>query len=255
MNDTFQRLKKNPLGRDFVVGDLHGMFHVLELGLEKLGFDPDHDRMISVGDLIDRGPESHRALEFIEAPWFHAVQGNHEQLLLDSALDKDLACSWLTLNGGEWWVSLPQHQQTRFQEEIRKLPLAIEVETDLGRVGIVHADIPPEMNWQTFIQRLEKEQRLRDFAVWSRKRINRLIRGEEITPVQGIDLVIFGHTPIPEARLRGNIYYLDTGAAYSHHAQGAKLSILQIHPQQTLTTLNTTCKKDDDGDDDRPGPD
>ncbi|MCG5500477.1 metallophosphoesterase [Ectothiorhodospira lacustris] len=254
MSNAFLRLERNARGRDFVVGDLHGMFSALEQALENLEFNPNRDRIISVGDLIDRGPESHRALEFLAAPWFHAVQGNHEQLLLDAAKDKDLACSWLTLNGGEWWVSISRQQQEQFQQTLSQLPFAIEVDTEQGRVGIVHADIPPDMNWQIFSRRLKDEQKLRDYALWSRKRINRLLKGETIPAVAGIDLVIFGHTPIPEACHSGNIYYLDTGATYGHQSQDAKLSILQIHPQRTLTTLNTACKKDN-GDDDRPGSD
>ncbi|MCG5513622.1 metallophosphoesterase [Ectothiorhodospira shaposhnikovii] len=255
MSNAFLRLEKNTRGRDFVVGDLHGMFSALEQALDNLRFEPDRDRMISVGDLIDRGPESHRALEFLAAPWFHAVQGNHEQLLLDSAVDKDLACSWLSLNGGEWWVSISREQQERFQQTLQQLPFAIEVDTDQGLVGIVHADIPPDMPWQRFSQRLEDEQKLRDYALWSRKRINRLLKGETIPSVPGIDLVIFGHTPVPEARLCGNIYYLDTGATYGHQSRDAKLSILQIHPRRNLTTLNTARRKDKNGDDDRSGSD
>lgn len=39
--------------------------------------------MLSVGDLVDRGPDSIGCLKLLEAPWFHAVMGNHEQLLLN----------------------------------------------------------------------------------------------------------------------------------------------------------------------------
>ena len=51
------RFEENATGRDFVVGDLHGMFSHLEALLNEVAFDESADRLFSVGDLIDRGPE------------------------------------------------------------------------------------------------------------------------------------------------------------------------------------------------------
>ena len=56
---------RNERGRDFVVGDIHGMFSALENFLEELSFDPGRDRLFSVGDLIDRGPESDPVLQWL----------------------------------------------------------------------------------------------------------------------------------------------------------------------------------------------
>jgi len=77
------RLARNQKGRDFVVGDLHGHRSLFEVELDRLGFDPNCDRVASVGDLIDRGPESLDTLSLIEQPWFCAVLGNHELMLLN----------------------------------------------------------------------------------------------------------------------------------------------------------------------------
>ena len=49
-------------GRDLVAGDLHGYFDTLEEALKTLRFDPAHDRLFGVGDLVDRGPRSLRPL-------------------------------------------------------------------------------------------------------------------------------------------------------------------------------------------------
>ncbi|WP_018954038.1 metallophosphoesterase [Thioalkalivibrio sulfidiphilus] len=234
-----RRLERNPYGRDFAVGDIHGMFSQLEKALDTLCFDPDHDRLISVGDLIDRGPESHRVLEFLNKPWFHAVQGNHERLLLDSESDADMACTWIALNGGEWWRDIPRSEQPEYRKRIRALPYTLEVDTDRGLVGIVHADVPLELSWQDFTARLGTDQRLRDYAVWSRKRITQSESGGEIPSIAGIDLVVMGHTPLQQAVHAGNIYYLDTGAAYAEVLNDAKLSILQIHPERMLIEFPT----------------
>ena len=53
------RLAQNTVGRDIAVGDIHGCFTELQRGLDTIGFDPCTDRLFSVGDLVDRGPESH----------------------------------------------------------------------------------------------------------------------------------------------------------------------------------------------------
>ena len=58
------RFGQNPDGRDYVVGDIHGMFHHLEVLLNDIGFDEDCDRLFSVGDLVDRGPHSARDRDF-----------------------------------------------------------------------------------------------------------------------------------------------------------------------------------------------
>jgi serine/threonine protein phosphatase 1 len=238
-NHIIERLNKNTGGRDFAVGDLHGMFSHLEMALEALDFDPARDRLLSVGDLIDRGPESHRALEFLDHPWFHAVQGNHERMMLDSETNADMACSWIALNGGEWWRDIPKAEQARFRRRMRQLPYLLEIETDLGKVGIVHADVPLDMSWPDFAERLGRDERLRDYAVWSRRRITLSESNGHVPAVEGIDLVIMGHTPLQQAVHAANIYYLDTGAAYADALAEAKLSILQIQPERILTEFPT----------------
>ena len=85
----FKHFSANTVGRDFVVGDIHGMFKTLAKELEELGFDPEKDRLFSVGDLIDRGPDNEDIEEWLAKPWFHAVRGNHEQMLIDGFTDKE----------------------------------------------------------------------------------------------------------------------------------------------------------------------
>lgn len=74
MPDPILSLSRNTQGRDFVVGDIHGEFSLLESALESISFDRERDRLICCGDLIDRGPESHRALEFLLKPWFYSMK-------------------------------------------------------------------------------------------------------------------------------------------------------------------------------------
>ncbi len=85
-----KKLQKNNKGRDIVVGDIHGMYNHLQQALKLLGFDPEQgDRLISVGDLIDRGNKNLECLSLLDEEWFHMVIGNHEQFALYSGLYLD----------------------------------------------------------------------------------------------------------------------------------------------------------------------
>ena len=72
----------NTLGRDFVVGYVHGQLNMLDHLLAAVRFDSAKDRLFSVGDLVDRGPDGGALLLRLERePWFYAVLGNHEALM------------------------------------------------------------------------------------------------------------------------------------------------------------------------------
>ncbi len=220
MNDSspaVRRFAMNRKGRDFVVGDLHGAFRVLDEALAKVRFDPGCDRLFSVGDLIDRGPKSTRCLEFLGKPWFHAVRGNHEDDLLDFYLhpvEEDalrITVQWAPYLA--WWLDVPQEQRQEILSALRRLPLAIEVALPQGHAGIVHADVPAGMSWDTFIARLESgDRRVRNAALWGRARVNQAI--DEAVP--GVSRVFVGHTILWEGAQRyGNVFAIDTGAVFS----------------------------------------
>ena len=218
MNDSspaVRRFAMNRKGRDFVVGDLHGAFRVLDEALAKVRFDPGCDRLFSVGDLIDRGPKSTRCLEFLDKPWFHAVRGNHEDDLLDLYPADDyalrVAAQWAPYLA--WWLDVPQGQRQEILTALSRLPLAIEVALPQGRAGIVHADVPAGMDWDIFLARLEsRDKQVRGTALWGRARVNQEI-GE---PVPGVSRVFVGHTILWEGMRRyGNVFVIDTGAVFS----------------------------------------
>jgi serine/threonine protein phosphatase 1 len=222
---------RNTAGRDFVVGDVHGMFAVLEALLGDIEFDEDRDRLFSVGDLVDRGPDSHLALEWLAKPWFFACRGNHEQFVLDSD-DPEQHELWVNHNGGEWWLDLTLAERERFIDILAKMPLAMEVATGQGTVGIVHADVPPALSWDEFAEQLEQgDADAMFYAMWSRNRIAGTIAS---LPVKGrVDRVYCGHTPIREAVSVDNVHYIDTGAVYySEGYLDARLTIVEIHPQR-----------------------
>lgn len=206
-----RRFAANTSGRDFVAGDIHGEFSRLEACLEGVAFAPERDRLFSVGDLIDRGPDSPAALEWLARPWFHAVRGNHEEMALQAEHDPDMAEAWLW-NGGEWWLAAGPALRRALRPALRRLPLAIEVAgARERRYGIVHADLPPGRDWDGFLRDLERGDPVAlEYALWSRSRALRGSAG----PVAGVCAVYCGHTPLPAPRRVGNVHFIDTGACY-----------------------------------------
>lgn len=145
-----QRRPANTAGRDFLIGDLHGHGRLLISMLQNLGFDPGCDRAFSVGDLADHGPESLATLRLLRAPWFHAVCGNHEDMLLDYTQrmygygDPDTGHPFFR-NGGRWLWQLSDDERdewtTQLAPRIALLPHILIVGSGAQRYHIVHAEL------------------------------------------------------------------------------------------------------------------
>lgn len=198
------RFLKNTTGRDFVVGDLHGCYDLLIEKLRVISFDEQKDRLFSVGDLIDRGPDSEKCLMLIDKPWFFAVRGNHEQMMIESVKTRDssITSCWI-MNGGVWSMNCDEDELFCFAEMADSLPWLIEVETDKGVIGILHAE--SSTIWQ------ENYSHDQDAIIWGRSKI----RNEDMAEIEGIDHVFVGHTPLSKPISLGNVSYIDTGAFHT----------------------------------------
>jgi bis(5'-nucleosyl)-tetraphosphatase (symmetrical) len=73
------------LSRTLVVGDVQGCCDELEDLLELVGFNAGIDDLISVGDLVNKGPRSLDALRLVRGLGGEMVLGNHEIHLLEIA--------------------------------------------------------------------------------------------------------------------------------------------------------------------------
>ncbi|HBL65251.1 MAG TPA: serine/threonine protein phosphatase, partial [Achromobacter sp.] len=176
MEQRFLKVPRNEHGRDFAVGDVHGHFSRLQESLDRLGFDPARDRLFSVGDLVDRGPESEAALQWLAQPWFYAVQGNHEDYAIRHVrTGKVDVTNWRGYGGG-WFLDLPVDQQQVFADAFAQLPIAIEVETREGAVGLLHADCPV-LFWPRLEFALQdRYKRTSATCQWSRDRLRQMNR-------------------------------------------------------------------------------
>lgn len=204
-----KRFERNTAGRDFAVGDIHGHFTRLQAALDAAGFDPDVDRLFSVGDLVDRGPECRDVLDWLDKPWFNPVRGNHDDYVCRfDTCDVD---NWI-YNGGSWFAGMATSEQQEFAAQFNDLPVAIEVETESGLIGIVHADCPfpswHELQYELTAETNRKRKKLvLNTCMWSRSRVE----NGDMSKVAHISAVIVGHTPLRHPVKLGNVYHIDTG--------------------------------------------
>ena len=69
-----------------IIGDIAGRFDELMLLLTKM---PEADKVILVGDMIDRGPKSKEVIEWaMSNPNVIVIKGNHEDMMVDFYLDR-----------------------------------------------------------------------------------------------------------------------------------------------------------------------
>lgn len=214
-----KKFKENTLGKDYVVGDIHGCFSKLRSVLEEIKFDETKDRLFSVGDLVDRGPESEEAIDWLAKPWFHAVKGNHEQMTIDlQTFGEDM---YSRHNGMGWILDSPKEHQKLYAEVFKDLPVAIEIEAKGKKYGIIHADVPVD-NWAELEECLNgtRGDGYENVALWSRDRIN----NSDNSFVYNIEIVYVGHTPLKKVTVLGNVIYIDTGSCF-----GGELTVLEIY--------------------------
>jgi serine/threonine protein phosphatase 1 len=200
----------NPLGRDFFVGDIHGMLDLFMYNLRKVDFDFEQDRMFGVGDLIDRGPNNRGCLDLLNQPWFHAVRGNHEDMLLANTgglARGDIPWHVWMRNGGEWFNDLTELQKDHYRDLVGAVMYdKMTVKTLYGNIGVAHADVFGKWNNDVFETDFTGEAAL----LWGRRRVHGNIHDR----VEGIDAVVVGHTPMKHTKVLGNVVMIDTGAVY-----------------------------------------
>lgn len=213
---TVQRFQRNDTGRDFVIGDVHGCFDNLRTAMSLNHFDEERDRLFSVGDLVDRGPSSEEAVDWIARPWFHAVRGNHEQMAIGVAAGKHDHANYLR-NGGGWFLAMDDDLQRVTAKVFDALPVAIEIDHAVGRIGIVHADVWGG-SWDEFTADIEgdlsnsRRHKIIEVALWSRSRI----QANDDNGISDLFALFVGHTPVKEPMILGNVLFIDTGAVFGN---------------------------------------
>jgi serine/threonine protein phosphatase 1 len=126
------------MGRLIAIGDIHGRLSKLEGLLHQIASSVD-DRLVFLGDYIDRGADSFEVVELLirlkkEFPKTITLRGNHEDFVVSlfmgnqSQYQRDI---WLKMNGGDMTMTSYRNNGCYLkvhQEFYINLPLSWETE-------------------------------------------------------------------------------------------------------------------------------
>lgn len=204
--------------RTIVFGDVHGCHDEWRDLLDKIGPTAD-DSLISVGDLISRGPSSAATLELaMSLPGLRCVLGNHELRFLGFWREH------IEPEAGFFRATIAEmgDRHDDFMSWIDTWPLYI----DDPDVTVIHAGLRPGVALAD--QSAADLTRLRTVEVESTDGRREVPWFELYT---GSKLVVFGHWAARGLVVRDNVIGLDTGCVY-----GGKLSAC-ILPERRIVDV------------------
>lgn len=193
--------------RTIIVGDVHGCATELDALLDRLSFSTG-DRLVFVGDLVARGPDTLGVLDIARRTGAIVVRGNHEQNLLTpfeaaSKLHRELIASlrpidWTLVKTSPLSLDLPEHE-----------------------IRVVHAGLDPALPFEQ--QAPDTLMRIRTV-----KRRGPVLWG---TCYEGPPHIVFGHHAAQGLQLHPWATGLDTGCVYGGRLTALVLAAGQKMPQ------------------------
>jgi serine/threonine protein phosphatase 1 len=207
--------------RLYVIGDIHGRSDLLDSIVDQINRDIETfgDResvTITLGDYIDRGPDSRGVLDRLARNPFPtryvALKGNHEALLEDFLRDPSVAEQWRRIGGletlysygvrtgdlmlGRGFDEAAHALRAAVPEEHRAFFASLKPFVNFGNYFFCHAGIRPNVPLD--------RQDIKDL-LW--------IRDEFLNSKRDFGkMVVHGHSPNEWPEVRRNRINIDTGA-------------------------------------------
>jgi diadenosine tetraphosphatase ApaH/serine/threonine PP2A family protein phosphatase len=214
---------------------VHGCRSELETLLARLGWDgiehPDRRTAVFVGDLVDRGPDTPGVLRLVmamvEAGTALCVQGNHEAKLVRALRGAKVRAAHGLEKSLEQLAAQPEDFRQRAAEFMAGLPHQLVL--DDGRLVVAHAGLREDLHGVD-------SPRARAFALYGdttgqRDEYGLPVRLPWQDDYRGGATVVYGHTPVLEARWVHNTICLDTGVVF-----GGRLTALR-YPERELVDV------------------
>src|SRR3954471_17811608 len=228
-----------------VIGDIHGCRTELETLLADLGYvveydderravgarHPERRRVIFVGDLVDRGPDTpgvlRLAMGMVAAGDAFCVPGNHENKLLRAMRGRNVQ---ITHGLAESLAQLDK-ESAEFRNEVEEFldGLISHYVLDEGKLVVAHAGIT-----ERYIGRASG--RVRSFCLYGdttgeTDEFGLPVRYPWANDYRGNAVVLYGHTPVPTPEWINNTLCLDTGCVF-----GGRLTALR-YPERDLVSV------------------
>jgi serine/threonine protein phosphatase 1 len=220
----------------YAVGDIHGELEKLEELLAKLPLR-EGDRLVFLGDYIDRGPDSYGVVDRlvqVQRQWPSVfLLGNHESMLLDFLGWTDEAYfggDAFLMNGGDRTLASygyfdrenPEPETFHLPKEHEDFLLSLRLYHREEQYLFVHAGLGDVLYKYDDLAYALRRARVEDL-LWSRTTC-------DVPHKLGVTIV-YGHTPSESLDVRWNPPFsvgIDTGAVY-----GGPLTAIRL-PDETL---------------------
>jgi serine/threonine protein phosphatase 1 len=201
-------------GRIIAIGDIHGCH--LEFGelLDRLELTKD-DRLILLGDLVNRGPDSCKVIDLARQHNALSLLGNHELRLLNYRRTTDTA----------FLKSEDEDTHAKLRPEdwayLEAMPLTHYV--DELNVVFVHGGFLPNEPWQRHPANVVTRIQVIDRDGKPRKRADEPDAPAWADLWNGPPYVVYGHTPRPEIyKLKWSVG-IDTACVFGGHLTAYEL--------------------------------
>ncbi|WP_044642496.1 polynucleotide kinase-phosphatase [Risungbinella massiliensis] len=227
-----------------IIGDVHGCVDELLELIDQLGYSleqhkdgyqlthPDVRKLIFVGDLVDRGPDSPAVLRLVRDLVMNGqalcVVGNHDDKLLRKLKGGKVKVQHGLETTMKQLAGASQQELEQHQEFLENLPHHLML--DQGKLVVAHAGLKQEFHGRS-------SGAVRSFALYG-ETTGQL--DEEGYPVRldwaldyaGEAFVVYGHTPQAEPYWLGNTVNIDTGCVF-----GGRLTALR-YPEKTMVSVS-----------------
>lgn len=228
-----------------VIGDVHGCREELETLLGRLGYvttrddegrsvdaaHPDGRRVVFVGDLVDRGPDTAGVLRFamgmVAGGNALCVSGNHEAKLARALGRRDVKPT----HGLQETLDQLAGEEESFVREVRQFcdGLVAHYVLDDGKLVVAHAGLKEKYHGRA-------SSRVRAFALYGdtsgeTDEFGLPVRYPWADDYRGQATVLYGHTPVPETEWVNNTMCLDTGCVF-----GGSLTALR-YPEREVVSV------------------
>lgn len=222
------------MNRTIVIGDLHGCYEETCELLDAVKAT-ENDRVIFLGDLVDRGPDNDKCVDLVmlieKRQGSHAcVLGNHES--------KHIFYENIRIRNGKVDVVIPTHAATRAQlraehyDYFRSLPHYIRL-PEYNAI-VVHAGMWPgrSVEQQTHshllhIQSIDPDD-MSETSLWPSKVRGRVGHKFWTNFYTGSEKIIFGHSVLDKPLVTDKVIGIDGGAVFGRALHALILPAWQI---------------------------
>jgi serine/threonine protein phosphatase 1 len=215
---------KGIMGREFVLGDIHGAYRALRQCLDRSCFDVEDDRLICLGDVCDGWPETRAAVkELLKIKNLVYILGNHDWWTLEWMLTGSLDQVWFD-QGGK--ATIQSYEDNIPAEHLAFFSNAVRHHLS-GNKLFVHAGIDARRPLER--QSLHTLLWDRTFALTA---LDRYGESDEIK-LTNFDEVYIGHTPVnsPVPIRSCEVWFMDTGAGWS-----GTLSMMDVETKEVFVS-------------------